>query len=86
MVLYVFAVITPAKIYRTTNGGSNWAEILSTGSEASFINDIIFLKSNPDFGVVFADPPDRKSGKFACWTNTKQPRTAPFAGHLFRQP
>jgi photosystem II stability/assembly factor-like uncharacterized protein len=46
-----------AKVWKTTNGGTSWTVILSTGGTAGFINSIVFSKSNPQFGLIQSDPP-----------------------------
>jgi photosystem II stability/assembly factor-like uncharacterized protein len=47
-----------AKVYKTTNGGTTWATILSTGGNAGFINGIVFSKLNPQVGICQSDPPN----------------------------
>jgi photosystem II stability/assembly factor-like uncharacterized protein len=46
-----------ASIYKTTNGGTTWTTILSTGGSAGFINGIVFSKTNPQVGIIQSDPP-----------------------------
>jgi photosystem II stability/assembly factor-like uncharacterized protein len=46
-----------AHVYRTTDGGTTWSVVLTTGGTAGFINGIIFSKANPQQGFVQSDPP-----------------------------
>ncbi len=46
-----------ATFYRTTNGGTTWSSVLSTGSSAGFFNAIVFSRSMPTFGIGQSDPP-----------------------------
>ncbi|HEY3251449.1 MAG TPA: hypothetical protein VGK25_10065, partial [Ignavibacteria bacterium] len=46
-----------AKVYKTTNGGTLWTIILSTGGTAGFINGIVFSKVNSQIGIAQSDPP-----------------------------
>ncbi len=53
-----------AKIYKTTNTGSNWILIDSTGGTSGYFNGIQFSKSNPQFGIAFSNPPDGAGNPF----------------------
>jgi photosystem II stability/assembly factor-like uncharacterized protein len=46
-----------AKVYLTTNSGTTWNTILSTGGTRGFINGIVFSRIPPQIGVVESDPP-----------------------------
>jgi photosystem II stability/assembly factor-like uncharacterized protein len=46
-----------AKVWKTTNGGTNWTTILTTGGTEGFINGITFSRTMPDFGIIQSDPP-----------------------------
>lgn len=47
-----------AKVYKTTNGGTTWTEVISTGGTKGFINGIVFSRTNPQFGIIESDPPN----------------------------
>jgi photosystem II stability/assembly factor-like uncharacterized protein len=47
-----------AKVYKTTDGGSTWTNILFTGGTSGFINGIVFSRTMPSFGIVQSDPPN----------------------------
>lgn len=53
-----------AKVYKTTNGGTSWVQILNTGGTLGFFNSIVFSKSTPSFGVVQSDPPTAAGGPY----------------------
>ena len=46
-----------ASFYRTTDGGTTWSTVLSTGGTGGFFNAITFSKTTPTFGVAQSDPP-----------------------------
>ena len=46
-----------AKVYKTTDGGTTWVQIMNTGGPAGFFNSIVFSKSTPSVGVIQSDPP-----------------------------
>jgi photosystem II stability/assembly factor-like uncharacterized protein len=46
-----------AKIWKTTNGGTSWTTILTTGGSNGYINGIVFSRTMPNFGVIQSDPP-----------------------------
>ena len=46
-----------AKVYKTTNAGSTWNTILSTGDTSGFISGIVFSRSDPSIGIIESDPP-----------------------------
>ncbi len=59
-----------AKFYKTTNGGTNWTTVASTGSGIlGFFNGIVFSKSNPQFGIAHCDP-NGSNGTFLIWKTT----------------
>lgn len=58
-----------AKIYKTTNAGNNWINILSTGGTSGFINGIVFSRTNPQIGIIQSDPPTGTSYWIAKTTN-----------------
>ena len=47
-----------AKVWKTTNGGTTWANILTTGGSLGFINGIVFSRTMPSFGFIQSDPPN----------------------------
>lgn len=50
-------LIKNAKVYRTTNGGTNWTTILNTGTNVyGFINGVVFSRTNTNLGVANSDP------------------------------
>jgi len=46
-----------AKVYKTTNGGTSWSTIFTTGGTVGFINGIVFCRTNPNYGFIESDPP-----------------------------
>ncbi len=46
-----------ARVWKTTNGGTNWTVIISTGGSGGFFNWILFSRITPTFGVAQSDPP-----------------------------
>src|SRR5690606_29557838 len=46
-----------ATYYRTTDGGTTWSSIGSTGGSGGFFNFIMFSRSNPMVGFSQSDPP-----------------------------
>lgn len=60
-------LVKNAKVYKTTNGGTNWITILSSGTNINgFINGIVFSRANPQVGVVNCDP-NSTAEKFKMW-------------------
>lgn len=59
-----------AKIYKTTNAGNNWINILSTGGTSGFINGIVFSRINPQVGIIQSDPPTGTTYWIAKTTNS----------------
>jgi len=60
-------LIKNAKVYRTTNGGTNWTTILSTGTNVyGFINGVVFSRTNSALGVANSDP-NSTTEKFKTW-------------------
>ncbi|HEY5124163.1 MAG TPA: T9SS type A sorting domain-containing protein [Ignavibacteria bacterium] len=53
-----------ANVYKTTNCGLSWNLVLSSETNKSFINGIVFSKSNPLVGIVQFDPDRESSSKF----------------------
>jgi hypothetical protein len=64
-----------AKVYKTTNAGSLWTTILSTGGSLGFINGIQFSRSNPQVGVAESDPPASNGGPY-WWALTTNDGTS----------
>lgn len=63
-------LIKNAKVYRTTNGGTNWTTILNTGLNVyGFINGVVFSRSNTSLGVANSDP-NSTTEKFKTWKTT----------------
>ncbi len=59
-----------AKFYRTTNGGTNWTRIDSSGTNVyGFFNGVVFSRSNPQIGFAHCDP-NGSSGNFLMWKTT----------------
>ncbi len=58
-----------AKVYKTTNAGNNWINILSTGGTSGFINGIVFSRTNPQIGIIQSDPPTGTTYWIAKTTN-----------------
>lgn len=46
-----------ASYFRTTDGGTTWTNLGSTGGAGGFFNGIVFSKTTPLFGVAQSDPP-----------------------------
>lgn len=46
-----------ATFYKTTNGGTSWTAVASTGGSGGFFNGIVFGRNAPAFGVAQSDPP-----------------------------
>jgi hypothetical protein len=60
-------LVKNAKVYRTTNGGTNWTTVLSSGTNVNgFINGIVFSRTNLNNGVVNCDP-NSNAEKFKMW-------------------
>ncbi|MCX6163948.1 MAG: T9SS type A sorting domain-containing protein [Ignavibacteriae bacterium] len=51
-----------AKVYFTSNGGTNWATVFSTGGTGGFFNGIVFSKTSPTSGFAISDPPTGAGG------------------------
>jgi photosystem II stability/assembly factor-like uncharacterized protein len=47
-----------ARVWKTTNGGTTWTNILTTGGSLGFINGIVFSRTMPSFGFIQSDPPN----------------------------
>jgi len=60
--------INPARVYKSTNGGNTWSEIINTG-EDGFINGIEFSPINPDFGIIVSDG-DNNGDSVKIWKTT----------------
>ena len=68
--------------FKTTNAGQSWIFIDSTGGTLGFFDDLVFSKSNPQFGLALSDPPNGAGNPFylykttnggANWTLTNPP-------------
>jgi photosystem II stability/assembly factor-like uncharacterized protein len=60
-------LVKNAKVYKTTNGGTNWTTILNSGTNVyGFINGVVFSRINPLLGVANCDP-NSDSEKFKMW-------------------
>lgn len=63
-------LVKNAKVYKTTNGGTNWTTILNSGTNVyGFINGVVFSRNNPLLGVANCDPNDNNA-KFKMWKTT----------------
>jgi photosystem II stability/assembly factor-like uncharacterized protein len=71
-----------AKVWKTTNGGTLWTTIFTTGGTAGFINSIVFSRTNPQVGFIQSDPPTGVGGAYwlqkttdggTTWTLTSPP-------------
>ena len=54
-------------IYRTSNGGTNWTQVLSVGGSGPFIDAIVF--TNATTGFAYGDPP-ATSNRWSLWKST----------------
>ncbi|MFA5300970.1 MAG: hypothetical protein WC389_22485, partial [Lutibacter sp.] len=60
-------LVKNAKIYKTTNGGTNWITILNSGTNVyGFINGIVFSRTNTTLGIANSDP-NSETEKFKNW-------------------
>ncbi|MDD5360909.1 MAG: T9SS type A sorting domain-containing protein [Ignavibacteria bacterium] len=59
-----------AKVWKTTDNGLNWTNIVNLGTKNGFINFILFSNSNPSFGVIQSDPESNNGGDFKLWKTT----------------
>jgi hypothetical protein len=71
-----------AILSKTTNGGTSWTTVTSTGGTAGFINGVVFSRSNPNFGIAQSDPPTGAGTAYwiskttdggTTWTTTNPP-------------
>jgi hypothetical protein len=63
-------LVKNAKVYKTTNGGTNWTIILNSGTNVyGFINGVVFSRTNPLLGIVNCDP-NSDTAKFKMWKTT----------------
>jgi photosystem II stability/assembly factor-like uncharacterized protein len=53
-----------AKVWKTTNGGTTWTTIMTTGGTAGFINSIVFSRTSPLVGLIQSDPPTGVGGVY----------------------
>jgi photosystem II stability/assembly factor-like uncharacterized protein len=63
-----------AHIFKTSNGGSNWILIDTTGGEYGWISGIVFSKINANFGFIISDPPTDRVNHIIrpkLWTEDK---------------
>ena len=61
-----------AKLFKTIDAGQNWILIDSTGGTLGFFDDIVFSKSNPQFGLALSDPPDGAGNPFYLFITTNE--------------
>jgi len=59
-----------ATYYKTTNGGTNWTAIGSTGGTDGFFNGIVFSRITPMFGIAQSDPPNGPGQPYYVSTTT----------------
>jgi photosystem II stability/assembly factor-like uncharacterized protein len=60
-------LVKNAKVYKTTNGGTNWTTILNSGTNIyGFINGVVFSRTNTLIGVVSCDP-NSATENFKMW-------------------
>ncbi len=59
-----------AKLFKTIDAGQNWIIIDSTGGTFGFFDDIVFSKSNPQFGLAISDPPNGAGNPFYLYKTT----------------
>ncbi|MCX6163849.1 MAG: T9SS type A sorting domain-containing protein, partial [Ignavibacteriae bacterium] len=63
-------LVKNAKVYKTTNGGTNWTTILNSGTNIyGFINGVVFSRTNTQLGVANCDP-NSTTEKFKMWKTT----------------
>lgn len=71
-----------ATFYKTTDGGTTWTPVGSTGGIGGFFNGIVFSKTVPTFGVAESDPPSGSGTAYylskttdggLTWTPTSPP-------------
>jgi photosystem II stability/assembly factor-like uncharacterized protein len=51
-----------AKIYFTSNGGTSWTTVLSTGGTGGFWDGVCFSRTSPNSGWCLSDPPTGAGG------------------------
>jgi len=59
-----------ASFYKTTNGGSSWILIDSTGGTDGFFVGIVFSRITPMFGIAVSDPPNGYGEPYYVSTTT----------------
>ena len=59
-----------AKLFKTIDAGQNWILIDSTGGTLGFFDDIVFSKSDPQFGLALSDPPNGAGNPFYLFKTT----------------
>lgn len=59
-----------ATFYKTTNGGTSWTAVASTGGTGGFFNGIVFGRNAPNFGVAQSDPITGLGGAYYINTTT----------------
>ncbi len=63
-------LVKDAKVYKTTNGGTNWTTILNSGTNVyGFLNGVVFSHTNPQIGVANCDP-NSTTENFKNWKTT----------------
>ncbi len=77
-----------AKVWKTTNGGTSWTVIFTTGGTLGFINGICFSRTSPLVGFIESDPPAGLGQTYwiqktidggATWTQQSPPGTSGYA-------
>jgi photosystem II stability/assembly factor-like uncharacterized protein len=64
------SLLKGAKVWKTTNNGLNWTNIVSLGNKNGFINFILFSNIHPSFGIIQSDPESKNGGVFKLWKTT----------------
>jgi photosystem II stability/assembly factor-like uncharacterized protein len=63
-------LVKNAKVYKTTNGGTNWTTIMNSGTNVNgFINGVVFSRTNLLLGIANCDP-NSATEKFKMWKTT----------------
>ena len=71
-----------AKLYFTSNGGTTWSTVLSTGGTGGFFDGVCFSRTTPTAGWCLSDPPTGAGGIYfgglttnggANWTQQSPP-------------
>jgi len=59
-----------ASFYKSTDGGTNWTVIDTTGGTSGYFNGIVFSRTTPMFGIAQSDPPTGFGDPYLIWTST----------------